>query len=370
MVVMTAVVSVIIKIIYYSSACSNEYEGRDIQHTKQGAELRILACLHSVENAPSIINLLSFSNATKQSPIFVYALHLVELTGCASAMLIVHNTSKNGGTVQSRIENTLSDQIIGAFEKFENQNTAVSVRPLTSVSPRLTMHEDVCFLAEDKRIAFMILPFHALHCNPNSNCSLCEINLNILANAPCSVGILMDKGLREPAMLDRTGLMHVVILFIGGPDDREALAFARRMLGHPLVQLTVLRLLPGRKESNRGPCFYVNQRQNQLDAEYVNEFRLKTAGENVTYTEKMSNNGEETIEVLKEMEDEKVDLYIVGKDVTASPVTAGLLEWCDCPEIGAMGDLLVFSDFVRGSVLIVEQYVGAEGDAGALSSTA
>lgn len=235
------------------------------------------------------------------------------------------------------------------------------------------MHEDVCNLAEDKHIAFMILPFHNQACRSNDDTTgsspFREVNKNILANAPCSVGIFIGKGQGKS---DNGMMHHVVIVFIGGPDDREALAFAWRMLGNPSVQLTVLRLHSRHSNSVRekdiGYSRGIDERQSQLDAEFVNEFRLQSAGEqNVNYYEKVVNNGEETTDALREMELQKVGLYIVGREVTASEATADLLDWSDCEEIGAIGDLLVFSDFIRASVLVVQHYLGDDGDVGAVS---
>ncbi|KDP37949.1 hypothetical protein JCGZ_04592 [Jatropha curcas] len=45
-----------------------------------------------------------------------------------------------------------------------------------------------------------------------------------------------------------------------------------------------------------------------------------------------------------------------------SSLTAGLMDWCEFPELGAMGDLLVTSTFSQGSVLVVQQYAGYEED--------
>ena len=69
----------------------------------------MLACVHTTRNVPSIISLLELSNPTKRSPIFIYALHLVELTGRASNMLAAHHTATPGA----------SEHIFNAFENYE-----------------------------------------------------------------------------------------------------------------------------------------------------------------------------------------------------------------------------------------------------------
>lgn len=53
------------------------------------------------------------------------------------------------------------------------------------------------------------------------------------------------------------------------------------------------------------------------------------------------------------------DLFIVGRGQgTMSPLTDGLTDWSECPELGAIGDLLASSDFeTTASVLVMHQYV-------------
>lgn len=61
-----------------------------------------------------------------------------------------------------------------------------------------TMHEDICSIAEDKRVNLVLLPFHkrqTIHNNmEHSNPSYKDVNDNVLANAPCSVAIFIDRG--------------------------------------------------------------------------------------------------------------------------------------------------------------------------------
>lgn len=158
-VVMTGIITPIVTSIYRPARKFVPYKRRTIQSSKSDAELRVLVCIHTPRNVPTIINLLEASYPTKKSPICVYVLHLVELTGRASAMLIVHNTRKSGRPALNRTQ-AQSDHIINAFENYEQHANCVSVQPLTAVSPYSTMHEDICNLAEDKRVAFIIIPFH------------------------------------------------------------------------------------------------------------------------------------------------------------------------------------------------------------------
>lgn len=376
-VVMTAIITPIVTSIYKPARKFIPYKRRTIQRSKPDAELRMLVCIHTPRNVPTIINLLEASHPSKRSPLCVYVLHLVELTGRASAMLIVHNTRKSGRPALNRTQ-AQSDHIINAFENYEQHAGCVSVQPLTAISPYSTMHEDICNLAEDKRVAFIIIPFHKQQTVDGgmeaTNPAFRMINQNVLANAPCSVGILVDRGLNGSTRLAANQVTHhIAVIFFGGPDDREALTYAWRMSDHPGTSLTVLRFISDddaadTTEQSRGnpndPRMLTvetdDTMERQLDDDLVNDFRMKTMNdESIVYNEKVVHNGEETVAAIRSM-DNVHDLFIVGRGQgIISPLTAGLTDWSECPELGAIGDLLASSDFAATvSVLVVQQYVG------------
>ncbi|KAI4383530.1 hypothetical protein MLD38_009358 [Melastoma candidum] len=324
-----------------------------------------------------MINLLEASNPTKKSPIGAYVLHLVELTGRASAMLVVHNTRKAGRPAVNRTQ-AQSDHIINAFENYEQHTSCVTVQPLTAISPYSTMHEDICNLAEDKRAALIIIPFHKQQTVDGgmeaTNPAYRLINQNVLANAPCSVGILVDRGLNGlTRMSGNQAPHHIGVFFCGGPDDREALAYGWRMADHPGVNLTVLRFIAGCEAAQAIATTSAHSsddrvltvetdkdRNKQLDEEYLNEFRTRNMNNNsVCYMEKKVDNGEETVSAIRSI-DSSHDLFIVGRGQgMMSPLTAGLSDWSECPELGPIGDLLASSDFMSTvSVLVIQQYVG------------
>ncbi|KAH6757535.1 cation/hydrogen exchanger 15 [Perilla frutescens var. hirtella] len=375
-IVMTSVITPIVTNIYKPARKFAPYKRRTIQRTKPDGEFRVLACVHTPRNVPTIINVLEASHPTKRSPICTYVLHLVELTGRSSAMLIVHSTRKSGRPALNRTQ-AQSDHIIHAFENFQQHAGFVTVNPLTAISPYSTMHEDICEVAEDKRVSFIIVPFHKQQTVDGgmeaTNPAFRTINQNVLANAPCSVGILVDRGLTGSTRLAANQIAHhVVVVFFGGADDREALAYAWRMSENPGINLTVMRFIPGEtaageSSSRRGGEILTvetndDDREMQMDEEYVNEFRARTSNDpSVVYTEKIVNNGEETVATIRAI-DPIHDLFIVGRGQgQTSPLTAGLTDWSECPELGAIGDLLASSDFAATySVLVVQQYMGVE----------
>ncbi|KAI3893399.1 hypothetical protein MKW92_051894 [Papaver armeniacum] len=326
----TAVIIPTVTAVYRPGRRFIAYKRRTIQKSKPDAELRLLACIHSPRN-------------------------LVELTGRASAMLIVHNTRKSGRPAVNRTQ-AQSDQIVTAFEIYEQHEQFVSVQPLTAISPYSTMHEDIYGGMEAPNPAFR------------------TVNQNVLANAPCSVGILVDRGLGASARTTSPhGSHHIVVLFFGGPDDREALAYALRMSDSPHLGLTVVRFIPGddakgwfkrheNDSTDTGTLAVVTDKdkERQMDDDSISDFIMRTSdNDSVVYTESVTNNGEETVSTIKSM-DNIHDLFIVGRGQgMITPLTAGLTDWSECPELGAIGDLLASADFsLAVSVLVVQQYVG------------
>ncbi|KAE8662107.1 hypothetical protein F3Y22_tig00113719pilonHSYRG00045 [Hibiscus syriacus] len=80
----------------------------------------------------------------------------------------------------------------------------------------------------------------------------------------------------------------------------------------------------------------------------------------INYTEMTVHNGEETIAGIRALGDNVFDLYIVGRrqGEAKSPITEGLSDWGTCPELGALGDTLVSSNFaLNSSVLVVQHYI-------------
>lgn len=102
------------------------------------------------------------------------------------------------------------------------------------------------------------------------------------------------------------------------------------------------------------------EREEALDDECIKEFKAKTMNrDRVMYTENPVTNGEEILELIRNMNNIN-DLFIVGRgETTNSDLTAGLTDWTESPELGVIGDLLSSEDFtVTVSVLVIQQYKG------------
>ncbi|KAK8970585.1 Cation/H(+) antiporter 15 [Platanthera guangdongensis] len=360
-VVVTALVTPLVNIAAKSSRRFVAYKRRTIRWWNPDSELRILVCVHSAREVPSLISLLDISHPTKRSPFFVYALYLVELTGRASTLFVI-NTTSSASSLDSHHKNacaagfirhqTQSEHIANAFGSYEQHAGGISVQSLTAFSAYPSMHEDVIGVSEDKHCALILLPYHKHQSidgemedtHPAIRC----LNQNVLAGATCSVGIFVDRGLSGSGC--RAQRHNVALLFFGGADDREALAYADRLATHPAVALTIVRFLP-----RIGPQERVVDVGGESDEECLAQFQAGAGGE-AEYVERTVSNAEETVAVLREMEG-RYDLYIAGiGEGMSSPLTEGLTEWIDCPELGPIGDLLASSDFMsRASVLVLRR---------------
>ncbi|KAE8665545.1 hypothetical protein F3Y22_tig00112609pilonHSYRG00083 [Hibiscus syriacus] len=375
--VMSCLIEPIIAFVNKPSKKTVTHVNRSIKGSEPDTELRILACVHSMRNVMGTLSILNLSHGTKGSPLSVFGTHLIELSKRAStAMLIVHNEGNQDEGGRFNRAKTEKTNIIRAFKNFEKSNDedAVTVHTMSVISPYATMHVDICSLAEDKCVNLILLPFHKEvkadgHMGA-SNSSYANVNNNVLMSTPCSVAMLVDRGISSKVFEshDKSSgnyTCRIAMLFVGGPDDREALAYACRMAGHPTVNLTVARFFPG--EDTTDPTLQSNtsiKREKLTDYEYIEELKVKAMENSVIrYAEMTVHNGEETIAGIRALGDNVFDLYVVGRrqGEAKSPITEGLSDWGTCPELGALGDTLVSSNFaLNASVLVVQHYISTD----------
>jgi hypothetical protein len=279
----------------------------------------------------------------------------------------------------------MTEHIFNAFENYEMHTGGVSIQTLTAVSPYQSMHDDVSVLAEDKHVSLIVVPFHKQQTVDGGlepiNPYIRGFNESLLSTSPCSVAILVDRGLSAAAarMTDEHSL---VLFFFGGPDDREGLAYAWRMVENPGVTLAILRFLPPdyRAQSSSAACSYSSNADSrainigaegktelEMDEEYLGEFRARNQGNGaITYAERTVTNSEETVAAIRSLDSSMHEMYIVGRrpGEPGSPMTSALEDWMESPELGPIGDMLVSSDFsMTVSVLVVQQYVVVDGTA-------
>ncbi|XP_058073725.1 cation/H(+) antiporter 28 [Magnolia sinica] len=336
-------------------------------------ELRIMVCLHGIHNIPAAINIIEASRGGEPelSPLMIYAMDLVQLTHRTAATL-THGEGLDAVAVTDESVVKMREDITNAIEAYVQQGgEGLTVRRLLAVSLFENMHEDVCNAAADALAMLIILPFHKKQRIDGSleatHHKFRHVNKRVLRRAPCSVGILVDRGLGGNNHLSAASATHqVAVIFIGGCDDREALAYASRLADHPGVKLTVIRFLTeaGAESSTVGTSGRILTDIQELEKEmsiddecFANFYERNVADGRAGYVEKYVVNGAETVATLRALEG-LYSLFIVGRGgKDGSALTAGMGEWVECPELGPVGDTLAASDFsVTASVLIIKQH--------------
>ncbi|KAF3559714.1 hypothetical protein F2Q69_00015415 [Brassica cretica] len=382
----------------YKPARSTHRKLKDLSASEDSTkeELRILACLHGPANVSSLISVIESIRTTKMLQLKLFVMHLMELTERSSSIIMVQKARKNGlPFVQRYRHGECHSNVIGGFQAYR-QLGRVAVRPITAVSPLPTMHEDICHMAETKRVTMIILPFHKRwnvdhghshhHHQDGGDGNLPEnlghgwrlVNQRVLKNAPCSVAVLVDRGLgsieAQSSNIDGSNVVErVCVIFFGGPDDREALELAGRMAEHPAVKVTVIRFLvretlrsnavtlrpaPSKCKEKNYAFLTTNvdpEKEKELDEGALEDFKNKWK-EMVEYKEKEPNNIiEETLSIGQSQD---FDLIVVGRGRLPSAEVATLAErQAEHPELGPIGDVLASSiNHIIPSILVVQQH--------------
>nr|VDC62520.1 unnamed protein product [Brassica rapa] len=379
----------------YKPARGTNHKLKDLSSSEDSTkeELRILVCLHGRANVSSLISLIESIQTTKILRLKLFVMHLMELTERTSSIIMVQRARKDGLPFVHR-HGECHSSVVGGFQAYR-QLGRVAVRPITAVSSLHTMHEDICHMAETKRVTMIILPFHKRwnvdhgrghHHQDRGDANVPEnvghgwrlVNQRVLKNAPCSVAVLVDRGLGsldpQISSLDGSNVVERVgVIFFGGPDDREALELGGRMAEHQAVKVTVVRFLVRetlrsnavtlRPASSKGKekyytCLTTNvdpKKEKELDEGVLKDFKSKWK-ETVEYKEKEPNNIIQ--EILSIGQSQDFDLIVVGRGRVPSAKVATLAErQAEHPELGRIGDVLASSiNHIIPSILVVQQH--------------
>lgn len=352
---------------YDPSTRYRTYKRNSIIECEPDDFFRIVACIHNEDNVPSIINLLEVSNPTRHQHMEVTTMNLHPLEGRASAILIPISEVEKVPSAQNRVL-----QMGKAFYYFmERNHNSIMVEHLIAMSPYGSMHEDVITIAINKCANIVIVPFHkrwAIDGTIEATIpGIRLVNSKIMEKAPCSIGILVDRGQiggPNSALSRRTKVFRITQLFLGGADDREALAYSTRIAQHHHISLLLVLLRPKPIDVEMTPEIH----EQRMDREIVDRFRMECKGRDIYIQEEVAKDAAETVHLLRQME-KGCDLFIVGRDhgYAYSQLTYGLSEGSQCPELGKIGDLLATSEF-KFSVLVVQQQPMEKVDSGRLSS--
>ncbi|XP_052139244.1 cation/H(+) antiporter 28 [Oryza glaberrima] len=365
-----------------------------LQHHDPATELRLVVGLQGPQDVATLAFLMEALRwGGGNGELAVYAVDMVQLTD-QTAAAIVKGGGFDGVTVVDEEVSEMRKQIGEALDAYQGDDGAVRVRRVLALSSFTDMHSDICICAEEAMAALVLLPFHkrqrreddggAMDMEPPRPLGFRLVNQKVLQLAPCSVGILVDRHRHVDAAASQSQSQGVVVVFIGGADDREALTLASFMSKHASVRLTALRvvqnataqararartsLFESSKSSRRAGASSSSSAssvlgqeevQAQVDDKFFAEFyRKHVAGSKaIGYMEKHVGDGAELVAVLRALQAE-YRLFVVGRGSDRrSVLTEGLEEWAECLELGPVGDILASSDFSStASVLIVQQY--------------
>ncbi|CAG8444746.1 3449_t:CDS:2 [Ambispora leptoticha] len=216
---------------------------------------------------PSAINLSEKKEKSSKSPqtiadnmpilsqdlITVNALRLVELTDRMTTIMKGHETE----------ETVLHDPIMNVFRAFGRMHF-VNVRANLSVVRFDEFPGRVAQSAKETTSELVIIPWSGAGAitedpfnshdiivgsreNKNTGPHTASFVQNVFSEVPTNVGVFVDRGLGVvpggfSLEQDSSLTIKVFFPFFGGVDDREALIFVTRLIEHPYVTATILRI--------------------------------------------------------------------------------------------------------------------------------
>lgn len=228
---------------YYFSHKRTSLESQDTD-----TELRMLACVYSSRHTSATVGLISAMSGCQNVPFTPYLMHLVELPEKRRKTKLMYHQLQDGDQFSDEEEYGGNDvleinDVVDAF----TADTKILINQTKVVASFAAMFEDVCSGAEYFRVSIIFVHLHK-HQRIDEKLEdgkegIRTSNQKILKHAPCSVGILVDRGHTGFKKPGSEYVQQVAVLFFGGPDDREALACSKRMVMHPYINLTLIRFL-------------------------------------------------------------------------------------------------------------------------------
>ncbi|XP_058782449.1 cation/H(+) antiporter 4-like [Vicia villosa] len=354
MVISTLVLATIsrigVKALYDPSRKYAGYQKRNIMNLKQNSELRLVAVVHRASHMVHVKNFLHLCSPAPNNTLIADVVHVMELIGRTTPIFIAHRLQQKMGSTHN-----YSGELVVTFDLFEQDHAgSATINTYTAISPQNFMQDDVCYLALDKNAAIIILPFHIRWSQQglieSDDRMVRTVNSKVLERAPCSVGILVNHGNVATSINNNKSTGYkVAMIFLGGPDDREALCLAKRFSKNIDNILYVYRLLASDQDAMGW--------DKMIDDEELREVRgAYDKLENVKYEEKTIEDASETTTFIRNIAN-KFDFFIVGRrSGVQSPQTFGLENWTEYSELGVIGDLLASPDMeTKAFILVVQQ---------------
>jgi hypothetical protein len=253
------------------------YVRRKIDTGDSKDELRMLICAPGSSSIPAMMNLVEVTKGREPKSLRAYVLHLMECADHLSSVSIASLCPEKQGQQryhQAGVGESGMDAVKSAVQVYR-QLSRVKVKSAAVISEISCMHVNICTAAATNRANMIVLPFH-MHCHHDGSLEtlhsgLQRMNARVLQDAPCSVAILVDREFGGSSSLISAMTtspdmnpppQHICVLFFGGPDDREALMLACRMVQHPGVKLTVIQFtIGGPGQQDEADCMLLLHQQ-------------------------------------------------------------------------------------------------------------
>ncbi|KIM29630.1 hypothetical protein M408DRAFT_68062 [Serendipita vermifera MAFF 305830] len=250
---------------------------RKTEPSEDGFKSRFSVILNRIEHLPAIMTLTqllqpsqsSFGNSTSQSSegggpapidlnekvVTLDAIRLIELTERTSAVM----QSSEADEVLQR------DALASIFQTFGHLNS-ISVSATLSVVSHESFPASVESHVHEKDSDMVIIPWHisgedalpsAVSYNPfdgvfgqgraapsekASSVMYSQFVRRVFSTAPADVTLFIDRGVSHVGGRGTSAAQHILVPFMGGPDDRIALEFAVQFCANPHVTATILRI--------------------------------------------------------------------------------------------------------------------------------
>ncbi|KAE8766676.1 cation/H(+) antiporter 15-like [Hordeum vulgare] len=369
-----------------------------LESLREEEELRMITCAHSAHSMPALLSLVELMVMEADTQPAVHVLHLFEGSqkrAAAAAAAASPTALYNPHIIDEYDAGREAINDMNTVVDLYWRSTGVAFQQIDVVGSSASRDVDaVCRHAGDAHAALLLLPcYREQRYDGKMACRLeerRELNVGVLAKAPCTVGLLMDRPYRSngasfqvPSSVDTStstllhpcsdrAVRHVIAaVFLGGADDREAVSVASRLAENPNIGLTVFRFVKlstydtVTSSTSRASAVAAGEGLSRPfnDAEVDERFMWRfyenyAAREMAMYVEKVVESPADVVETLDAMAG-MFSLVIVGRGGRQpKELLAGLDRWAEAGrELGAVAEILASNTSMEmGSVLIMQQH--------------
>ncbi|CAN6183180.1 unnamed protein product [Urochloa humidicola] len=389
----TIIAGPVFAVVFRKEMEAYECSRQALEHMAPDQELRMLACVHGARGTPGMLCLLELLASEPRAQPAIHILHFFDVArkGGAAGPSQYHRRAQDSEHKLMDRRRDAGTQVNCAVDVFTCA-TGLAIRQVDAGDRGSVANaKAIRRWTLDLRPGILLLPYHReQHYDGTMVCrrdDRRQLNATMLQRAPCTAAILVDRPFRRcgtsfqlPAKIststeaagnqgDEKVTTHVAAVFLGGPDDREAVALARRLARNESVRVTLVRFVLRESTHGHGHARVATAASSEdidgevsvvvqdPDEECVSAFhREYVAKELAEYTEKAVTGPMDVVEALRGMAG-AFALLVAGRGGRQPPeLVVGLEGWAECAEVGPVGEILASDQSLdMGSVLVVQQ---------------